>query len=94
MPYLKGKKVDPADVTADGERFENIDQLKQILLKDKPRLARALTTKLIAYATGRAPQAADREAVEAIVATNRASKDYGLRSLIHEIVRSELFCNK
>ncbi len=32
MPYLKGKKVDPADVTADGERFENIDQLKQLLV--------------------------------------------------------------
>ena len=68
MPYLKGKKVDPADVTADGERFENIDQFKQLLLRDKPRLARALTTKLVTYATGRAPQAADREAVEAIVA--------------------------
>ena len=57
MHYLKGKKVDPADVTADGERFENIDQLKKVLLRDKPRLARALTTKLIAYSTGRAPQA-------------------------------------
>jgi mono/diheme cytochrome c family protein len=93
MPYLKGKKVDPADVTADGERFENIDQLKQVLLRDKPRLARALTTKLIAYSTGRAPHASDREAVEAIVAKIGA-KDYGLRSLIHEIVRSELFRNK
>ncbi|HKI19385.1 MAG TPA: DUF1592 domain-containing protein, partial [Isosphaeraceae bacterium] len=93
MPYLKGKKVDPADVTADGERFENIDQFKQVLLRDKPRLARALTTKLITYSTGRAPQASDREAVEAIVAKIGA-KDYGLRSLIHEIVRSELFRNK
>ena len=93
MPYLKGKKVDPADVTADGERFENIDQLKQVLLRDKPRLARALTTKLITYSTGRAPQASDREAVEAIVAKIGA-KDYGLRSLIHEIVQSELFRNK
>jgi len=93
MPYLKGKKVDPADVTADGERFENIDQLKQVLLRDKPRLARALTTKLITYSTGRAPQASDRETVEAIVAKIGA-KDYGLRSLIHEIVRSELFRNK
>ncbi len=93
MPYLKGKKVDPADVTADGERFENIDQFKQILLRDKPQLARALTTKLITYATGRAPQASDREAVEAIVAKIGA-KDYGLRSLIHEIVQSELFRNK
>jgi mono/diheme cytochrome c family protein len=93
MPYLKGKKVDPADITADGDRFENIDQLKQLLLQDKPRLARALATRLIAYATGRAPGPSDREAVEGIVARIRV-KDYGLRSLIHEIVRSELFCNK
>ena len=27
MPYLKGKKFDPSDITADGERVENIDQL-------------------------------------------------------------------
>lgn len=93
MPYLKGKKVDPADVTAEGERFENIDQLKQLLLRDKPRIARALTTKLIAYSTGRAPQPSDRVAVEAIV-TKVGAKGYGLRSLIHEIVQSELFRNK
>ena len=93
MPYLKGKKVDPADVTADGERFENVDELKQLLLRDKHRLARALTTKLITYATGRAPQPSDKRAVEAIVA-KIAAKDYGLRSLIHEIVQSELFRNK
>jgi hypothetical protein len=30
---MGSKKVDAADVTADGQRFENIDQLKQILLK-------------------------------------------------------------
>ena len=93
MPYLKGKRVDPSGVTADGEKFANIDELKQILLRDKPRLARALATKLITYATGRAPQASDQGAVQAIVA-KVAAKDYGLRSLVHEIVQSELFRNK
>ncbi len=29
------KKVDAADVTADGQKFENIDQLKQILSKEE-----------------------------------------------------------
>jgi len=42
------------------------------------------------YATGRAPQASDRNAVEAIV-TKIAPKDYGLRSLVHEVVQSALF---
>ena len=49
--------------------------------------------KLVAYATGRAPQPADRDAVERIFA-QISGKDYGLRSLIHEIVRSELFRSK
>lgn len=93
MPYLKGKKVDPADVTADGEPFKNIDEFKQLLLRDKPRLARALATKLIAYATGRAPQPSDREAVEAIVA-KAGAKNFGLRTLVHELVQSDLFRNK
>ncbi len=53
------------------------------------QLARSLASKLIAYSTGRATRGSDREALEAIVA-----KDQGLRSLNHEIVRSDLFRNK
>jgi hypothetical protein len=93
MPYRKGKKVDPSGVMADGEPFANIDQFRQLLLRNKPQLARALTSKLITYATGRAPQAADQPTVEVIVAES-ADRDYGLRSLIHQIVQSELFLNK
>jgi hypothetical protein len=33
--------VDPADVMPDGQRFSNIDELKQLLLKDKDQLARS-----------------------------------------------------
>ncbi len=90
MPYLKGKKVDPADISVAGERFEDIDGFKRILLGDRLKLARALAAKLIAYATGRSPQASERAAVEAIV-TRIAEHDYGLRSLVHEIVQSEFF---
>jgi hypothetical protein len=93
MLYRLGKPIDPSDVTADGQRFENIDQLKQILLAGKDRLARALTTKLVAYATGNAPAAADRAAVEMIVERIRP-EDYGLRTLVHEIVQSDLFRKK
>ncbi len=93
MPYHKGKAVDPADALADGRKFAEIRELKQLLLADEPQLARALTRKFITYATGRAPQAADRAAVEALVV--QASKErYGLRSLIHAIVQSELFQTK
>jgi mono/diheme cytochrome c family protein len=93
MPYLQGPKVDPADVLPDGRRFQNIDEFKQLLLQDKDQLARALTEKLVTYATGAAPQSADRPEIEAIVRRIR-DRDYGLRTLVHEIVQSKLFRNK
>jgi hypothetical protein len=93
MPYLQGPKVDPADALADGQKFANIDELKQLLLKDKDQLARALTGQLLTYATGAAPTKADQDEIEEIVKKAREKK-YGLRTLIHEIVQSKLFQNK
>jgi len=93
MPYLKGPQVDPSDVLADGQRFKNIDEFKQLLLKDKDQLARSLTEKLLTYGTGGAPQAADNAEIDAIVGKIR-DKNYGLRTLVHEIVQSKLFQNK
>jgi hypothetical protein len=93
MPYSKGPAVDAADVLADGRQFNNIDELKHLLLADKEQLTRALTTKLLTYSTGRAPDAADQADVSAIV-NKLTVNDYGFRSLVHEIVQSPLFQNK
>jgi hypothetical protein len=93
MRYLKGPAVDPADETPEGQRFANIDEYKQLLLKDKDQLARALASKLLTYATGGPPGALDRPALDAIVAKVRG-KEYGLRTLVHEIGQSELFQSK
>jgi hypothetical protein len=90
MRYKKGPDVDPADVLPDGSRFQNIDDFRQLLLKDKDQLARALAEKLLTYATGGAPTKADRPEVDAIVSKVRA-KDYGFRTLVHEVVQSRLF---
>jgi Protein of unknown function (DUF1592)/Protein of unknown function (DUF1588)/Protein of unknown function (DUF1587)/Protein of unknown function (DUF1585)/Protein of unknown function (DUF1595)/Planctomycete cytochrome C len=91
--YLNGPAVDAADVLPDGRRFQNIDEYKQLLLQNKDQLARAVSEKLLSYATGAAPTEADRDAVEAIVAKVGA-KNYGLRSLMHEVVQSAMFQNK
>ncbi len=93
MRYKKGPDVDPADVMPDGAKFANIDEFKLLLLKDKNQLARALADKLLTYATGAAPTASDKPAIEAIVKQTR-DKNYGLRSLIHEIVQSQVFQTK
>jgi mono/diheme cytochrome c family protein len=93
MPYHMGLKVDPSDVMPSGEKFKGIDEFKQLLLKDKDQLARALTVKLVTYATGSAPETADKIEIEAIVKKVR-EKNYGLRSLVHEIVLSKMFQTK
>ena len=93
MMYSKGPKVDPSDVLSTGEKFQNIDEFKQLLLKDKDKLARGVTKHLLTYATGAAPTANDREAIDGIVAKVR-EKDYGLRTLVHAIVQSKVFREK
>jgi len=93
MLYLEGKPVDPSDVLPDGRRFDNVDQFKKLLLSDKDQLARALTFKLLTYATGAAPTLDGKSQIEAIVSKVREN-DYGLRSLIHQIVQSEMFQTK
>jgi hypothetical protein len=93
MPYHKGKAVDPSDITEDGQPFRNVDEFKQLLLRDKDQLARALATKLVTYSTGSAPTRIDRPAIDAIVQKTR-DRNYGFRSLVHEVVQSDLFRNK
>ena len=93
MRYLNGPAVDAGDVLPDGRRFSNIDEYKQLLLDDKDQLARALTGKLLTYATGAAPTAGDGAEIESIVRRIR-EKGYGFRSLIHEIVESRVFQSK
>jgi hypothetical protein len=88
-----GPAVEAAYELPDGRPFKNIDQLKTLLLEDKDQLARCLTEKLLIYATGRGLRFADRETVKQIVAQNRHN-DFGFRSLIHEIVQSDVFLNK
>lgn len=90
MPYRMGAKVDPADVLPDGSKFQNIDEFKQLLLKDKDQLARALAEKLLTYATGAAPDSMDKPEIESIVKQVR-EKDYGFRTLVHAIVQSKMF---
>ena len=93
MRYRNGPPVETADVLADGRTFQNIREFKKLLLEDKDQLARALTEKLLTYATGAAPTTVDQPAIEAIV-TRVRDKNNGLKSLIHEIVQSELFQQK
>ena len=77
----------------DGRQFKDIRELKQQLLADERQLARNLTRQLAIYATGAPIHFADREQLEKIL--DRAGPShYGVRSLIIELVQSDLFLNK
>src|SRR5262245_31987576 len=91
--YRNGPDVDSADTLSDGRRFQNIDDYKRLLLADKDQLARALTEKLLAYATGAAPTSADRPQIDVIVRKARDRK-YGFRSLVQEVVQSKVVQTK
>ncbi|MEZ6131748.1 MAG: DUF1592 domain-containing protein [Planctomycetaceae bacterium] len=88
--YRVGLPVDSTGQTPDGQAFKDIRELKQILLKDKLSIVKGLTEKLATYALGRQPGFSDRPDIEQIV-NNVADKQFGFRSLIHEIVQSEMF---
>jgi hypothetical protein len=93
VQYRLGPKVDAGDVMPDGKRFKDVDDFKKLLLAEPERVARCLTEKLVVYATGTVIRPADRAPIDTIVNNVRARK-YGLRTLIHEIVASELFLSK
>lgn len=86
----------PVDATGelpDGRTFEDVREFKRLLLEDERTIARNLAKQLTVYATGAPVRFSDREEVEAIL--DRAQESgYGVRTMVHEIVRSGVFRRK
>jgi hypothetical protein len=91
--YGWGLSVDPSGELPDGRTFRNVRELKQLLLADPELLARNLAQQLTIYATGAPIRYSDRPGIAKMLAQNRA-EGYGVRSLIHGIVESDMFLNK
>ena len=91
--YTQGRPVDPSFIMADGRPFKDVDEFKQLILAQPEQLAHCVTEKLITHFTGAQMQFADREVAEAIV-HRAASSDYGLRTLVHEVIQSRVFTHK
>jgi len=93
IDYHPGPAVDCTGQMPDGRAFKEVNELRELLAADPARLARAFASQLITYATGAEISFADRAAVERIV-KNSAVKQHGLRTLVLEVVQSELFNHK
>ena len=91
--YGEGLPVDVGDALPDGRKFATVEEFKQLLLTNSEQIARCLTEKLVTYATGQPIGFGDHQAVNRILAEAKKS-DYGLRTLVHTVVASELFQQK
>ena len=91
--YRDGLAVDASGTTADDRRFEGIRDFKELLLAEEEQVARHFISQLLVYATGGEIQFADREELDRIVQQTRNTQ-FAVRTIIHEVVQSELFRNK
>jgi hypothetical protein len=93
LAFRYAMPVDAGGQLADGRTFSDIRDFKGLLLKDETQIARNLARQLLVYSTGAAERFSDREIVEQIVQRAKA-KQYGVRSLVHELIASDLFLCK
>ena len=91
--YRLGPVVDASGEMPGGDEFQDYREFRRQLASDERRLARSLTEKLLTFATGRKLGFSDRASVEAIVSRSE-EQGFGIRSLIHLAVQSEIFRNK
>lgn len=91
--YKNGLVVDSSGKTEAGVPFADVNDFRAILLKDKAMLAKNITEKLLVFSTGAQVHFSDRQTVKKIVEKS-ASENYGLRSIIHGIVQSQIFRRK
>ena len=88
-----GLPVDSAGELPDGRTFRDVKEFKRLILSDEVSIARNLAKQLVVFATGAPVRFSDRDELERIL--QRASaRQYGVRTLVEEIVRSELFQTK
>jgi hypothetical protein len=88
-----GLPVDSAGELPDGRAFKDVRELKKLVVQDEALIARNLVRQLTIFATGAPVRFSDREAVEKILDTAKASQ-YGVRSIVQAIVQSDLFRDK
>ena len=91
--FHQAQPVDASGEMPGGGAFRDVVELKRVLLKDERQLARNLAGQLIVYATRAPIRFGDRARVEAIL-DRAAPSGYGLKTILREIVLSDLFQRK
>jgi mono/diheme cytochrome c family protein len=93
VKYLKGTAVDSRSQLPGGIEIADIRAYKDALASHPELLARSLVHQLATFATGAGTEAGDELVVDSILKKSKAS-GFGVRTLIREVVQSELFTQK
>tara|TARA_R110002049_G_scaffold4601_5_gene32234 strand:- start:325606 stop:328182 length:2577 start_codon:yes stop_codon:yes gene_type:complete len=89
----KGPPIDASGQLPDGQSFRDVAEFKVILGQRRDQFARCLTEKLFTYAMGRTLEVTDRPHIDSVVA-QLDNQNRGLKTLVQNIVASELFQTK
>lgn len=90
ISFKLGKPVDASGHLADERTFKDVNEFKTLLASDKHQLLSNLAHQFMVYSTGRDMAYSDRAGMESILAKTE-QQGGGIRTLLHEIVLSNLF---
>jgi Protein of unknown function (DUF1585)/Protein of unknown function (DUF1588) len=88
--YSKELKIDSSGELPTGEKFTGIIDFRELVIERHEQFTRSLTEKLMTYALGRAPELADRAAIDGIL-HDLSSRNGGFKDLVQAIILSEPF---
>jgi len=91
--FLEGPAVDTRAKLPGGEEIADVRGYKAALASRPEDLARSLVRTLATFATGAHAEVGDELVIDSILERSRAS-GFGVRTLIHEVVQSDLFRRK
>ncbi|QGJ70101.1 Hypothetical protein PBC10988_17900 [Planctomycetales bacterium 10988] len=82
--------IDPSGTLPNGTKFDDYFEMREAIAQETDAFTRGLVEALLEYSLGRPFGFSDEELAEQLVA-DAQSNEYGFRSLIHSIVRTEAF---
>jgi hypothetical protein len=91
--YAGNTKIDPAGELPGGKKFDGIVDFKKVMVERREQFMTALTSKVVAYATGRRTTAADRPEIKRLLAQLHQRGD-GMRDLVETVAASQAFLSK
>lgn len=93
ISFKLGPPVDSSGVLPNERTFKDVTEFQTLLAADSERLLNNVAKQLAIYSTGRDLAFSDRDQIAAVIG-NTQKKGGGVRTLIQELIQSELFQTK